>query len=216
MKEENMMAQPSYEDEWLLDNPQLRDFIEAVNAIRRGATDAQAAIAEIRPHFVRLLNDKTWLPEKYQEPTEESGMGRRIGMWLLYRTGDGGLAFSVLVLPSGVQTPVHDHLAWGLVGLYRGEQEEEVYARRDDGSAEGQADLQLKVRQKLQPGDFYELSPENDIHRVRTTSDITSVSLHLLGNDNGCIWRHRFEPEASRVEPFRSGWLNTDCREYER
>ena len=31
------------------------------------------------------------------------------------------------------------------------------------------------------------LLPENDIHRVRTTSAITSVSLHLLGNDNGCI-----------------------------
>jgi predicted metal-dependent enzyme (double-stranded beta helix superfamily) len=210
------MVQPNYEDEWLLDNSQLHDFIEAVNTIRRSAADPQAAMAEIRPHFARLLNDKRWLPEKYQEPAEESGMGRRIGMWLLYRAGDGGLAFSVLVLPSGVQTPVHDHLAWGLVGLYRGEQEEEVYSRQDDGAAEGQAQLQLKVRQKLQPGDFYELSPENDIHRVRTTSEVTSVSLHLLGNDNGCIWRHRFEPEANLVEPFRSGWLNTDCREYER
>ena len=143
-------------------------------------------------------------------------MGRRIGMWLLYRAGDGGLAFSVLVLPSGVQTPVHDHLAWGLVGLYRGEQEEEVYSRQDDGTTEGQADLRLQARQKLQPGDFYELLPENDIHRVRTTSEVTSVSLHLLGNDNGCIWRHRFEPEVKRVEPFRPGWLNTDCREYEK
>jgi predicted metal-dependent enzyme (double-stranded beta helix superfamily) len=215
MKEDNMSSQPNYEDEWLLDNPHLRDFIEAVNAIRRSAVDPQAAVAEIRPHFTRLLNDKTWLPETYQEPAEESGMGRGIGMWLLYRAGDGGLAFSVLVLPPGVQTPVHDHLAWGLVGLYRGEQEEEVYARQDDGSTEGQANLHLKLQQKLQPGDFYELSPENDIHRVRTISEVTSASLHLLGNDNGCIWRHRFQPEANRVEPFRSGWLNTDCREYE-
>jgi 3-mercaptopropionate dioxygenase len=215
MKERSMMAQPKYEDEWLLDSSQLRDFIEAVNSIRRSAADPQAAMAEIRPHFARLLNDKMWLPEKYQEPAEESGMGRRIGMWLLYRAGDGGLAFSVLVLPTGVQTPVHDHLAWGLVGLYRGEQEEEVYSRQDDGAMEGQADLQLQGRHKLLPGDFYELLPENDIHRVRTISEVTSVSLHLLGNDNGCIWRHRFEPEAKRVEPFRPGWLNTSCREYE-
>lgn len=209
-----MPQHSTYEDEWLLDNPQLRGFIEAVNAIRHRAAGPQAAIAEIRPHFESLLNDKLWLPEKYQEPAEESGMGRRIGMWLLYRAGDGGLAFSVLVLPSGVQTPVHDHLAWGLVGLYRGEQEEEIYARQDDGSHTGHADLDLKVRQKLRPGDFYELLPENDIHRVRTISEITSVSLHLLGNDNGCIWRHRYEPEAHRVEPFRSGWLNVACREY--
>jgi predicted metal-dependent enzyme (double-stranded beta helix superfamily) len=114
-----------------------------------------------------------------------------------------------------VQTPVHDHLAWGLVGLYRGEQEEEIYTRHDDGSQAEVANLRLGIRQNLRPGDFYELMPENDIHRVRTISDITSVSLHLLGNDNGCVWRHRFEPEANRVEPFRPGWLNVACREYE-
>lgn len=205
---------PSFADEWVLDNPPMRRFIEAVNEIRHRVTDPRAAVAEIRPHFTHLLNDKTWLPAKYQEPAEESGMGRKTGMWLLYRAGDAGLAFSALVLPPGAQTPVHDHLAWGLVGLYRGEQEEEVYTRRDDGSQEGYANLVLAERHMLRPGDFYELLPENDIHRVRTTSDVTSVSLHLLGNDNGCIWRHRFEPEASRVKPFRSGWLNVTCREY--
>ena len=58
-------------------------------------------------------------------------MGRGIGMWLLYRAGDGGLAFSALVVPPGIQTPVHDHLAWGLVGLYRGDQDEDVFVRTD-------------------------------------------------------------------------------------
>jgi predicted metal-dependent enzyme (double-stranded beta helix superfamily) len=203
-----------YQDEWLLDNPPMRRFIETVNEIRRRAGDPRAAMAEIRPHFASLLNNPTWLPANYQEVAEESGMGRRIGMWLLYRSGDGGLAFSALVLPPGGQTPIHDHLAWGLVGLYRGEQEEEIYTRQDDGAAEGQARLILTERNLLRPGDFYELMPENDIHRVRTLSDITSVSLHLLGNDNGCIWRHRFHPEANQVEPFRSGWLNVPCHEY--
>jgi predicted metal-dependent enzyme (double-stranded beta helix superfamily) len=209
-----MMAQP-YQDEWLLDNPQLHRFITAVNELRHSIADPHQIVAEVRPHFVRLLNDQTWLPENYQEPAEESGMGRQTGMWLLYRAGDGGLAFSALVLPPGTQTPVHDHLAWGLVGLYRGEQEEEIYTRHDDGGQEGIANLALQTRQMLRPGDFYELLPDNDIHRVRTTSAVTSVSLHLLGNDNGCIWRHRYEPAADRVEPFRSGWLNVACRDYE-
>lgn len=30
-----------------------------------------------------------------------------------------------LVVPPGSMTPVHDHLAWGLVGLYKGNQDEE-------------------------------------------------------------------------------------------
>ena len=86
-----------------------------------------------------------------------------------------------------------------------------VYRRRDDASHDGEAKLEVSERNSLHPGDFYELMPENDIHNVTTTSDVTSVSLHLLGNDNGCIWRHRFYPEEQRVEPFRSGYVNIDC-----
>ena len=202
-------------DEWILDNPQMRRFIDAVNATRARESDQSKIVAEIRPDFVQLLADPEWLPRTFQQPSAESGMGGGIGMWLLYRAGDGGLAFSALVVPAGAQTPVHDHLAWGLVGLYKGEQEEEVFTRQDDGHDESHAELALSVRQMLRPGDFYELLPENDIHRVRTTSADTSVSLHLLGNDNGCIWRHRFEPETDSAQPFRSGWLNVECRDGE-
>lgn len=198
-------------DQYILDVPRLRDFVEAVNDVRRRASEPRAVIRAIQPLFQALLADKTWLPTRYQEVSEASGMGRGIGTWLLYRAGDGGLAFSSLVVPPGVQTPVHDHLAWGLVGLYAGEQEEDVFARRDDGSQDGQATLALTERRQLRPGDLYELLSDSDIHRVRTSSAVTSVSLHLLGNDNGCIWRHRFYPEEGRVEPFRSGYVNVEC-----
>ena len=200
-------------DQFVLDAPRLRAFIGEVDAIRRDATDPRAAIAAIRPRFADLLADPAWLPPRFQEPAATGGMGQGIGTWLLYRAADGGLAFSSLVVPPGAQTPVHDHLAWGLVGLYRGAQDEEVFARRDAGATDGVAALDLVERRALTPGDFYELLPENDIHRVRTTSDVTSVSLHLLGNDNGCVWRHRFDPATDRVEPFRSGYVNVDCRD---
>jgi predicted metal-dependent enzyme (double-stranded beta helix superfamily) len=202
---------PTGKDEYFVDSPVLRTFIERVNAVRAVESDPSAIVATIRPDLIDLLSDQTWLPDSFAQPKEGSGMGGGIGMWLLYRAGDGGLAFSSLVVPPGAQTPVHDHLAWGLVGLYRGTQDEDVYARRDDAQNEAVCDLDVTASHSLVPGDLYELLPENDIHRVRTTSDFTSVSLHLLGNDNGCIWRHRFFPDENRVEPFKSGWLNTDC-----
>ncbi len=204
-------AVPADDGEYILDNPRLRRFINAVHDIRHRTSEPREAIAALRPRVVELLADDGWLPAMYQELAEQSGMGGGIGTWLLYRAGDGSLAFSSLVVPPGVQTPVHDHLAWGVVGLYRGEQEEDVFTRNDDGSREAQADLVLTERRTLRPGDLYDLLPENDIHRVRTISDVTSVSLHLLAIDNGCIWRHRFHPEDGRVEPFKSGYVNVPC-----
>jgi predicted metal-dependent enzyme (double-stranded beta helix superfamily) len=199
------------EEEYVVDNPRLREFIATVSRIRHEQDDPREIIAAIRPHFAELLADKEWLPAQYQEPAEGSGMGSGIGTWLLYRAGDGSLALSALVVPPGAETPVHDHLAWGLVGLYRGTQDEDVFTRTDDGTSEGDASLTSLESRALREGDFYELLPETDIHRVRTTSPVTSVSLHLLGIDNGCIWRHRFLPEEGRVLPFKSGYVNAPC-----
>ena len=198
-------------DEYVLESPRLRGFIEQVRDVQSREAEPTVVIEAIRPLFADLLADKGWLPAKYQEPSPDSGMGSGIGQWLLYRAGDGSLALSALVVPPGASTPVHDHLAWGLVGLFRGAQDEEVFTRRDDGADDARAVLEVAERRSLVPGDFYALLPETDIHRVTTTSDVTSVSLHLLGIDNGCIWRHRFHPDEQRVEPFRSGYVNQPC-----
>jgi predicted metal-dependent enzyme (double-stranded beta helix superfamily) len=198
-------------DGYYVDSPALRRFIESVNDVRQRQSNPGAIVAAIRPAFETLLADKTWLPAPFKRSSETSGMGGGIGMWLLYKAPDDSLAFSSLVVPPGAQTPVHDHLAWGLVGLYQGAQDEDIFARRDDASDESVAELELVESKQLKPGDLYELLPENDIHRVRTTSEVFSVSLHLLGNNNGCIWRHRFNPDEGTVTPFKSGWLNVPC-----
>jgi 3-mercaptopropionate dioxygenase len=99
-------------------------------------------------------------------------------------------------------TPVHDHLAWGLVGLYAGSQDEEFYRP-------GSGRLELERRRALSPGGFYALlPPRNDVHRVRTTSAVTSVSIHLLANDTGCVLRHTYDEETGEARPFRSGYVN--------
>ena len=67
---------------------------------------------------------------------------------------------------------------------------------------------------QLVPGDFYVLlPPRDDIHRVRTTSPETSVSIHLLTNDTGCVWRHSFDPASGEARPFRSGYVNVACED---
>jgi predicted metal-dependent enzyme (double-stranded beta helix superfamily) len=188
-------------DEYLLDTDVVRDFVAGVRAAIEGAGSPAQACDAIRPSFAELLADR------FQEGDPESGMGGGIGQWLLFRAEDRSLSLFSLVVPSGAQTPVHDHLAWGLVGLYRGTQDEDIFAERNGG-------LELVESRALHPGDFYALiPPQDDIHRVRTTSQQTSVSIHLLTNDTGCIWRHAFDAESGARTPFRSGYVNVPCDE---
>ena len=194
-------------DEYVLDTPKLRSFVADVAAAIAAAASPKQACDLLQPRFAALLDDPDWLPAEYRAAAPDSGMGGGIGQWLLYRAGDGSLSLFALVIPSGAETPVHDHLAWGLVGLYRGTQDEEIYARRDGR-------LEFVEQRALEPGDFYALiPPADDIHRVRTTSEETSVSIHLLTNDTGCIWRHAFDPDSGEERPFRSGYVNVACEE---
>jgi 3-mercaptopropionate dioxygenase len=192
--------------EYVLDTAVVRGFIDGVRAAIEAAASPADACERIRPAFAELLADPDWLPAAYREPAPESGMGGGIGQWSLYRAADGSLSLFSLVVPPGAETPVHDHLAWGLVGLYRGMQDEDIYARDGDGG------LALVESRALAPGDFYVLiPPRDDIHRVRTTSPETSVSIHLLTNDTGCVWRHAYDPDTGAERPFRSGYVNVIC-----
>ena len=197
---------PLDEDEYALDTPRVRGFVSDVRARIERADSPAGACELIGPLFAGLLADRDWLPPAFQEPAADSGMGGGIGQWLAFRAADRSLSLFSLVVPPGAKTPVHDHLAWGLVGVYRGNQDEEFY-RALDGRG-----LEPVRRRPLDPGDFYTLlPPRDDVHRVRTTSEQTSVSIHLLANDTGCVWRHTFDEQTGAASPFRSGYVNAAC-----
>ena len=132
-------------------------------------------------------------------------MGGGIGQWLLYRAGRR-VALALL--------------ARGAAGLgdarstttSPGASSASTAARRTRRSTRRRRRrLELVERRALEPGDFYALiPPRDDIHRVRTTSAETSVSIHLLTNDTGCVWRHAFDPESGRGSgrsaPATSTW----------
>jgi 3-mercaptopropionate dioxygenase len=199
-------------DEFLLDTPAVRGFIADVRRTLAEHANAPAGLAALRPRFAALLADQTWLPDAFAAPYAASGMGGGIGSWLIFRAADRSLSLFSLVVPPGAATPIHDHLAWGFVGLYRGEQAETVYQRTDDGAHDDHATLDVVQVNALRPGDFYTLlPPDGDIHAVRTTSAEASISIHLLANDTGCVVRHAFDPARAHVRAFRSGYSNVAC-----
>lgn len=197
---------------FLVDNARIRALVHATRHATESVADVRARVEALRPSFAELLAADDWLPEEYGKPDFKSGMGGGIGQYALYRAQDGSLCLFSLVIPPGVSTPVHDHLAWGIIGVYRGRQEETIYRRLDDGRDEGQARLEVARQQTVDAGKFYTLlPPTDDIHYVKTVSDEPSISIHLLANDTACVWRHRFDPTAGTVTAFRSGYSNAPC-----
>jgi predicted metal-dependent enzyme (double-stranded beta helix superfamily) len=197
---------------YLVDTPEIRALIDETRRLTATMPDVAARVEALKPAFASLLAADGWLPDEYGAPDPKSGMGSGIGQYALYRAEDGSLTLFSLVIPAGAETPVHDHLAWGLIGVYRGRQFETVYRRMDDGTVAERADLEVARIQTMDTGEFYSLlPPRDDIHYVKTVSEVPSVSIHLLANDTACVWRHRFEPATGEVRAFRSGYSNAPC-----
>jgi 3-mercaptopropionate dioxygenase len=197
---------------YIVDTPEIRALVAETQRLMAEIPDDATRVRALEPVFTSLLAADGWLPDEFASADEHSGMGGGIGQYALYRAGDGSLCLFSLVIPPGSTTPVHDHLAWGLIGLYRGRQSETVYRRIDDGRFEGHAELEVTAEQQVETGEFFALlPPDGDIHKVTTISDVPSISIHLLANDTGCVWRHRFDPDMQAVTPFRSSYSNADC-----
>jgi predicted metal-dependent enzyme (double-stranded beta helix superfamily) len=202
--------------EFFVQEPTVFGFIDEVHSVLERESDIRKRLASLRSPYQKLLENKSWLPEKYRQINPESGMGGGIASWLLYQNLEKDLSLFSLVVPSSITTPIHNHLAWGLVGLYLGEQEEEEFEveHHDHLQAGDNVRMNRRFLRVLKPGEFYELiPPHNDVHRVKTISLEPSISLHLLANDTGCVVRQKFDLATGHVDGFRSGWSNKPCPE---
>jgi predicted metal-dependent enzyme (double-stranded beta helix superfamily)/predicted enzyme related to lactoylglutathione lyase len=188
----------------------LKAFIAEVEQVVATGDDRRDTIARLTPSFAALLGDQTWLHADFRHPVAD-----KFVQYAIYRAENASLSVMAMVVPPGVATPVHDHRAWGLVGVYQGRQREKVYRRVDDGMHPDFADLQQVAENILTPGDITTLlPPEGDIHMIETISDEASISIHVLGNDIGCEQRHRYDVGHKTVHRFKSGYINTSCTNF--
>ncbi|HEY2660007.1 MAG TPA: cysteine dioxygenase [Caulobacteraceae bacterium] len=145
-----------------------------------------------------LVAHDDWLPDAYAQPSPE-----RYRQYLLHC--DSLERFSVVsfVWGPGQSTPIHNHTVWGLVGVLRGAETGERFARPGAGP------LQTGPTARLERGEVEAVSPSvGDIHRVSNAhSDRTSISIHIYGANIGAVERATFDLDG-RSKPFISGYTN--------
>ncbi|AOB31481.1 cysteine dioxygenase [Bordetella sp. H567] len=177
----------------------LRDFV--ADATRRADREGAAGMPgpELLAAFRDLVSHDDWLPADCAVPH-----AAHYQQYLLHCDPLERFCIVSFVWGPGQRTPVHDHTVWGYVGMLRGEEISQRYARADDGV--GYAPVGQPAH--LKPGMVEALSPsEGDIHEVRNAhADRVSISVHMYGANIGAVRRSVFDPVSGRAKPFVSGY----------
>ena len=173
----------------------MEEFIIDVKAIMNSEQDRATITKQLQPLLERLLQQEDLLNERYKV---DLGKGR--STYSFYRSPDGSLGISAPVFMPGKPTLLHDHLSWGLIGVYSGRQKTTRYRRTDDGSKPGHADLELLEDEVYTKGDIYYMAPPDDIHQVETIGEEPGVSIHVLGTDYRRSKRHIYDVEKHTVQ----------------
>ena len=181
------------------DISRLRRFIVQATEIVGAEQDEAAVLARIRPLLADLVATDDWLPEEYTRPHPEYYQ-----QYLLHCDPLERISVVSFVWGPGQSTPVHDHTVWGLVGMLRGAETSESFARDAAGK------LTKTDEEVLQPGEVCAVSPTvGDIHKVSNAlADRPSISIHVYGANIGAVKRHVFVPDTGEVKSFVSGYAN--------
>lgn len=172
----------------------LDSFIVDATRVMQSSGDRQRIVDDLRPLLERLMRDPHLLAERY----------KRVGQNGLYRyhfheSPDGTLTINAPAFLRGRPTPIHDHLTWGVIGVYSGQQLTTRYRRVDDPGTPDTTRLEVVANEVLGPGAIYPLLPPDDLHRIETVSEEPGISIHILGADLRRQRRHVFEPVQWRV-----------------
>ncbi|WP_157218876.1 cysteine dioxygenase family protein [Flavisphingomonas formosensis] len=174
----------------------LHDFVAALGGLVDRADEA-AILSEGSRRLADLVSRDGWLPAAYAAPDPS-----RYQQYLLHR--DPANRFSVVsfVWAPGQATPVHDHRVWGMVGVLRGAELVEDFARRDDGRL-----FRVGSLRTLAAGEVESFSPATgDIHRVANAyDDRVSISIHVYGADIGAVERATYDADGT-PKLFISGY----------
>jgi predicted metal-dependent enzyme (double-stranded beta helix superfamily) len=183
-----------------------RSHHAVVERLASAARDAAAATGNpiermeaLAPAIARAVRDPGWLAPPFRRV---QGAGT---YYLLWRDRDSDISLIAMVLAARDSTPIHDHLTWGVVGVYQGVQRDTRYVLRGGRLVESSSAV------RRQGSVTTLLPPDDDIHFIRSESTCEpTISVFFMGSNMGCRTRHLYDKAGSR-EPILSGYANAQC-----
>ncbi|NJM71984.1 MAG: cupin [Scytonema sp. RU_4_4] len=167
----------------LRDNYRFYRFLTEVEDVLSDTEDEISNLPEIRMLVRRLIVNSYWVQSRYLEPSSKTG----ISVVLLY--DELGFPFTVqtVTLAPGTLSKIHNHGAWGVVAVLKGEERNTFWQRTPN--SEFQDKIKRTGELTLFPGDIISYTPDA-IHSVEAVGNQPTVTFNIYGETH---MRERFE-----------------------
>jgi len=176
----------------------LQDFIEDLDRITRAEASQDKIVSAAKPLLAKLVQNPDCIEPKYRKRGATA-----YGRYMLHRAPLFNI--SSVVWGPGDNAKAHNHDTWGMVGVVENEIQETRFRRKDDGAANGKAELEITAMLKNRSGMVSCLiSPDDDIHEMNNVTDRETVEIHVYGKDLTDMPRLRFDVMTKTVKTFAS------------
>lgn len=153
--------------------PLLDRLVDAVRAAVADELPPAQTSAQVCRVLQEFLVQPGLLPDEYRV-----GDPDRYRQHIIHAEPDGSFSIVALVWMPGQVTPIHDHLAWCVAGVYEGVESETRYRLEGNGD---QTRLVPTVEVENEAGIAVGFAPPGDIHRVRNGLSTPVMSVHIYG-----------------------------------
>lgn len=176
----------------------LEDFIRDLDRITRSENTQENIVAAAKPLLARLVQQPDCIEAKYRKRGATA-----YGRYMLHRAPLFNI--STVVWGPGDNAKAHNHDTWGMVGVVENEIQETRFRRKDTGSQEGYAELEVTALLNNKAGMVSCLiAPNDDIHEMNNVTHRDTVEIHVYGKDLTGMPRLRFDVASKTVKTFAS------------
>ena len=174
-----------------------------VEAVVAREAEQDKLVPQLEPLLARFLAAGT-LPEQYCQAAagRVASDHQDFTLYRVYRGAHDRFNIMAAIWPAGGSTGVHDHAGnWVVEGVYRNKLHTIRYARQDDESQPGHAELRETMALDLLPGDIAHVQyPDEFIHDFINPTEEPTVSVHIYGGDITKETLNYFDPATKSVE----------------
>jgi predicted metal-dependent enzyme (double-stranded beta helix superfamily) len=158
-------------------NEATQHFIAEAKAVAAEGPMDRPRLDRIKTYLMDIAaRTELWGEDDFPAPSVEEKQNR----FFIANDAETDLTLYLNVMQPGKVIPPHNHTVYACIAAVEGAEQNTVYERVDDGSMEGKAELRLREKVDLRPGNALAMMAD-DIHSVVIGGTEVIRHLHFYG-----------------------------------